>query len=60
MSVDGPPRHFASAQQLRRFRSEADISLQVKSADSVENDPFAESAEESKPSRGRLEYLRVL
>jgi hypothetical protein len=38
-STHGPSRHFAAAQQLGRFRREADINWQARSAGSVENDP---------------------
>jgi len=36
----GPSRHFAAAQQLGRFRREADINWQARSAGSVANDPM--------------------
>jgi len=39
MSANGPSRHFAVEQQPRRFRREADINWQAKSADLVGNDP---------------------
>ena len=38
-SVSDPSRHFAAAQQLGRFRSEADINWQARSAGSVANGP---------------------
>jgi hypothetical protein len=38
-SVPGTSRHFAAAQQLGRFRREADINWQTKPAGSVANDP---------------------
>jgi len=39
MSLIGPSRHFAAAQQLGRFWREADIKWQVEPARCVENDP---------------------
>jgi hypothetical protein len=39
MSACGPSRHFAAAQRLGRFRSEADINWQARSAGSVANGP---------------------
>jgi hypothetical protein len=38
MSLVGPSRHFAAAQQLCGFRREADIEWQARSAGSVAND----------------------
>jgi hypothetical protein len=38
MSPSGPSRHFAAAQQLGRFRREADIDRQARSAGSVANE----------------------
>jgi hypothetical protein len=35
-----PSRHFAATQDVCRFRSEADMSRQVRPGQSVENDPF--------------------
>jgi hypothetical protein len=40
-SACGPSRHFAAAQQFRRFWREADIDWQARSTGSVENDPKA-------------------
>jgi hypothetical protein len=39
MSPIGPSRHFATAQQSRRFGSEADINWQAEPVGLVENDP---------------------
>jgi hypothetical protein len=39
MSLNGPSRHFAAAQQLGRFWREADINRQAEPSGSVANDP---------------------
>jgi hypothetical protein len=39
MTACGPSRHFAAAQQFRRFWREADIIWKARSAGSVANDP---------------------
>jgi hypothetical protein len=38
-SAHGPSRHFAAAQQISRFRKEADIKWRAGLAGSVANDP---------------------
>jgi hypothetical protein len=52
MLPSGPSRHFAAAQQLGRFRREADIKWQAGPAGKVANDP--QQTFDVLHSRGRL------
>jgi hypothetical protein len=44
MALSGTQRRFHAVRQLGRFRSEADLNRQARSAQSIANDPYATSA----------------